>query len=153
MSTDITQGLTGYLTHPPIGLLEPRLDGSGPHQGNKTITTWSSTLPPIVSTLPVARSYGVIVQLEGGLPSRWSFTQGWVSDDGQYEESTYFPPICQLVAQHQFPTGSWVSTTVVDVDRFPTLVLWAESFPGRLGIRAAPGISIDLFFLVLHGEP
>lgn len=152
-SNDVTTGLISYLTHPPVGLLEPRLDGFGPHQGNKTLTTWSSTLPPIVTTLPVARSYGVIVQLEGALPPKWSFNQGWVSDDGQYEESVFFPPIAQLVAQHQFPTGSWVSTTVVAVDRFPMMVLWNEAFPGRLGLRVAPLLAVDLFFLVLHGEP
>lgn len=153
MSNDVTTGLVSYLTHPPIGLVEPRLDGFGPHSGNKTLTTWSSTLPPIVSTLPISRSYGCIVQLEGALPPRWSFQQGWVSDDGQYEESIYFPPIAQLVAQHQFPTGTWVSTTVAMIDRFPMLVLWQEAFPGRLGLHVAPNISIDLFFLVLHGEP
>lgn len=153
MSSDVTTGLVSYLTHPPIGLVEPRLDGHGPHTGNKTLTTWTSTLPPIVTDIPISRSYGVIAQLEGALPQRWSFSQGWVSDDGQYEETTYFPPLAQLVAQHQFPTGSWVSTTVADINRFPMLVLWQESFPGRLGIRTAPGISIDLFFLVLHGEP
>jgi hypothetical protein len=146
-------GVIEYITHPPIGQMTPRLDGFGPHSGNKTLTTWSSTLPPIVSVLPVSRSYGCIVQLEGALPPRWGFSQGWVSDDGQYEESRYFPPIAQVVTQHQFPTGSWVSTSVFEIDRFPTLVLWTEAFPGRIGLRVAPNLSVDLFFLVHVAEP
>lgn len=153
MSSEITSGLTSYLTHPPLGLLDPRRDEFGPHTGNKTITTWSSTLAPITTPLPVSRSYGVIAQLEGPLPSSWSFDQGWVSDDGQSEESIYFPPLAQLVAQHRFFNGAWTSTTVASVDRFPMLILWQEAFPGRLGLRTSPGIAIDLFFLVLLGEP
>ena len=149
----VPSGLADYLTHPPLGLLDPRRDEFGPHTGNKTITTWSSTLAPISTPHPVSRSYGVIATLEGALPPFLSSELGWISDDGQYEETLFTPRLAQLVAQHQFFNGAWTSTTVVDIRRVPMLVMWNEAFPGRLGLRTQNSISIDLFFLVLLGEP
>ena len=151
--TSVASGLADYLAHPPLGLLGDRRDENGPHAGNKTLTTWSSTLPPVGTQHPVSQSYGCIVTLEGALPAAYSFTRGWTSDDGQYEESVYRPRICQLVAQHQLIGGNWVSTTVVDVDRFPMVVTWSEVFPGRIGLLVQPGLEVDLRFLVLAGEP
>lgn len=153
MSVDIPSGLIDFYLHPPIGRLEPRLDTLGPYSGNRTISQWSSTLPPVTTPTPVSASYGVIVQLEGALPPDWSFSQGWVSDDGQYEESIYYPSIAQLAVQHQFPNGGWVTSQLVDVNRFPMMVTWTESLPGRLGLLVAPHLSVDLLFLVRSGAP
>lgn len=149
---DVATGLIDFYLHPPIGRMEPRLDYLGPYEGNVTLLTWSSTPGPIYTTMPVSATYGVQLQLAGVMPIAWGYDLGWVSDDGQYDEATYDPPLGQLVVQHQFPSGSWLTTQREVVASYPTVVLWQESLPGRLGLRTAPGISFDLFYLVREGS-
>jgi len=144
-------GLIDFYLHPPIGLLEPQLDFFGPYSGQNTRTEWSSTAGPIFTPVPVSATYGVQLQLNGAIPSGWGLTNGWVSDDGQYDESIYQPPLAQLVVQHRFPNGAWITTQVQWIETFPTVVLWAVSLPGRLGLYVAPRLTFDLFYLVQAG--
>lgn len=154
MSTpiDLATGLIDFYLHPPIGRLEPRLDYYGPYQGNVTLLKWAPFPGPLFGELDVSATYGVQLQLAGAIPAAWGYDLGWVSDDGQYDEAIYDPPLAQLVIQHQFPTGSWLTTQREVIASFPTVVMWQESLPGRLGLRTAPGISFDLFYLVREGS-
>lgn len=145
-------GLIDFLLHPPVGALVPKLDGLGPYAGLVTLTEWSRTLGPIFTRLPINVTYGVIVQLAGAIPAGWGYTAGWVSADGQSDTSSYTPRLGQLVVQHQFLTGSWVTTQVVEVVSFPQLILWNEALPGRLGLLVAPHISLDLFYLEIDPD-
>lgn len=140
-------GIIQLYLHPPIGLLQPHLDYYGPFTGNVTRTQWSRTAGPIYTPVDVSATYGVELQLNGGIPAGYGTTIGWVSPDGQYEESDYDQRLVQLVVQHQFPGGAWVTTQRVDIHVFPRVVLWDVSLPGRLGLLVAPGLAFDLFFL------
>ena len=141
-------GLIDFALHPPLGLLEPRLDYYGPYQGNNTITTWSLTPGPVYTPRPLTDTYGVMVQLDGALPPSWSHSLGWVSEDGQYDETVYDPPIAQVVVQHQFHSGAWVTTQVAAIATWPTALTWQVALPGRVGLLVAPYVSVDLFWLV-----
>lgn len=143
-----TGTLVDFVLHPPIGLLTPTLDGRGPYMGNVTRATWSTTLGPVFTDRPVSSSFGVQLLPHGAIPPRWGSRSGWVSDDGQYDQTVYVPAVAQLVVQHQFPNGAWASTQVVTIDSFPLVVLWEIALPGRIGLLVAPGWALDLFYLL-----
>jgi hypothetical protein len=145
----IPQGIIDTILHPPIGVLQPFLDYFGPYSGVQTLTQWSSTAGPIYTPLPVGDTYGAIVQLNGPIPIGWGFTNGWFSPDGQYDEAIYENRLLQFVVQHQFLGGTWVTTQMVEIVSIPTVVLWSEAIPGRIGLLAAPGLSFDLFYLLV----
>lgn len=142
-------GLIDFFLHPPIGALSFALDEAGPYTGRRTLTTWSQGPGPIFTSRPVSQSFGVQLQLNGPIPTSWGFTNGWVSDDGQYDESRYTPPLAQLVAQHQLLTGQWVTTNFEIIESFPHTVFWDVAFPGRIGLLIAPHLSFDLFYAYL----
>ena len=142
-------GIIDAFIRPPIGLLTPSLDENGPYSGNRTLTTWSQGPGPVFTSRPVSQSYGVILQLSGAIPIGWGFVDGWRSDDGQYDESRYDPPLAQLVAQHRFTNGVYITTNNEVVAGFPFQVLWNVAFPGRIGLRVAPHLAFDLFYLIL----
>jgi hypothetical protein len=140
-------GIIEFYLHPPIGLLTPHIDFHGPYSGNRTVTVWSDTAGPVYHDQPVSATYGVQVQLNGPIPIGYGFETGWVSDDGQYDESRYFTRLVQLIVQHQFAGGAWITTQKLDVHTFPVVLLWDISLPGRIGLLVAPGLEFDLFFL------
>ena len=142
-------GVIDFFTHPPLVALSTAFDENGPYTGNNTLTHWGQGPAPIITQRLVSQSFGVVVQLSGAIPISWGFTNGWVSDDGLYDESSYFPPLGQLVAQHQLRDGSWITTQKVLIDGFPRQMLWDEAFPGRLGLLVAPHIALDLIFYIV----
>lgn len=153
MTSSASSALSDYLLHPTIGLLKPVLDYYGPYEGTVTRTQWSHTPGPVYSPWPVSRTYGVIVDINGVIPPKWGSAAGWVSDDGLYDATQLEPPIVQVVTQHQFPTGRWTTTQSEWLNAAPSLVTWAVNFPGRIGLFVNPGLAVDLFYLVLAGEP
>lgn len=140
--------LIDFYLHPPIGLLTLELDRHGPHTGNKDITQWSSTPGPIFTNHPVSASYGIYVQLNGLIFPTFGYETGWVSADGQYDEARYENRLAQVVIQHQFVGGAWVTTQLLDVHSVPRCIFWDVALPGRIGLLTAPGLSFDFFFLV-----
>jgi hypothetical protein len=144
---DVPVGIIDTILHPPIGVLIPRLDYHGPYEGNVTVTEFSTTPGPIFTDIDVRASYGVVVQLNGAIPAGFGFTNGWVSDDTLYDEAIYDVRLLQLVVQHQFSGGAWVSTQVENIYSFPKVILWTEALPGRVGLLVAPGLAFDLLFL------
>lgn len=141
-------GIIDLFLHPPITLMRPVLDEFGPYSsGSHELANFGWDNGVITPRL-VSQTWGVTAQLAGAIPAGWGFTQGWVSNDGQSDESVYDPPLAQLVAQHQFPNGAWFTTTYLLVDRFPVTAFWQTAFPGRVGLLVAPHISIDLFYMI-----
>ena len=143
-------GVVSQFLHPPIGLLGVHLDYNGPYTGLQTLTQWGSTPGPTIIQQSVSNTFGVQVNIDGAIPSGWGFTYGWVSSDGLYDESTYDQRICQLVVQHQFVSGSWISTQIAEIHSFPTVVMWQTAIPGRIGLLVAPGLAVDLSFLLVN---
>jgi hypothetical protein len=150
MPVDVNVPLGDQFLHPPIGILRPHLDYFGPYSGNETLTEWSSTPGPVFTHVAVSNTFGVLVQLNGIIPAGYGLTLGWNSSDGLYTADEYEIRLCQLVVQHQFLSGAWTTTQVVDVRSFPTTVLWSVALPGRIGILAAPGLAFDLFYLQVN---
>lgn len=140
-------GIIDHFLHPPIGLLNPWLDGYGPYSDIVTIVNFSTTVGPIYTPHPVKDAFGVIVQGHGSFPSHIGQNQGWVSDDGQYDSTTYVPPLGEVIVQHQFLSGSWCTTQTVIVSSLPQMIMWDVALPGRIGLAIIPGVSFDLFFL------
>lgn len=147
---DINVGVVEQFLHPPLGALTPHLDYFGPYTGLQTISQWSFTAGPVFTPLNVSDSFGVQVTINGPIPAGWGFTNGWVSPDTLYDEAIYDNQIAQVVVQHQFLGGSWVSTQVVPVHSFPIVIFWEVAFPGRIGLLVAPGLSVDLAFLLVN---
>ena len=145
--TTVAQGLIDFLLHPPYSALQPNLDYLGPYTLNNTLTTWSITPGPVFLTRDVRESYGVMMIVNGSIPPNWGFSLGWYSDDGLYDEASFDPPLAQLVVQHQFPTGAWITTQRAEMRTTTTALLWDVALPGRLGLRVAPNLAVDLFYI------
>jgi hypothetical protein len=139
------QGLADFLYHPPLGLLDLFVDTNGPFTGNQTITDVHVN----GSSRPVRQTYGVVVQVSSPIPPEWGYRKGWISADGNSEESEFIPPLGQIVIQHQLRGGAWVTTQSEVVVSFPHMLLWTVSLPGRVGILTAPNISFDLLYLLV----
>lgn len=135
----VTSGVIDFALHPPLGLLTPHSDSSGPYTG------FSNTLTTFSGSVPVADTYGVYVTSDV-VPGPWGIYGGW---DGPGSETgdLFQPRIAQLVVQHQLSTGLWVTTQMEDIVQTGQLVLWAEALPGRLGLAAEPGCSVQLYYL------
>lgn len=141
-------GVIDLFTHPPLVTLRPVIDNFGPYSpGSHELRNFGWDMPPITPRL-VSQTFGIQVQLAGAIPPQWSYTQGWVSNDGQYEESVYYPPLGYVVAQHQFPNGAWITTTRLTVDRFPIATMWELAYPGRVGLYVSPRVELDLFYYI-----
>lgn len=147
---DLPIGLAQQFLHPPLGLLRPHLDYHGPYSGNVTVDQWSATAGPVFTNYDVSDTFGVLVQLNGGIPAGYGLTLGWVSDDAQYSGDVYDERLLQVVVQHQLLGGAWVTSQLEEVFDFPLAILWREALPGRIGLLAAPGLAFDLFFLQVN---
>jgi hypothetical protein len=146
---DISVGIVEQFLHPPIGLLTPHIDYLGPYSGLNTLTEWGTTPGPTIVHGSVTDTFGIEVTIFGAIPAGYGFTNGWVSPDGLYDESTYDQRLCQVVVQHQFLGGAWITTQIIDVHSFPLVALWDVSLPGRVGLLVAPGLEVDLFYLLV----
>ena len=140
-------GLIDFFLHPPVKLLNPWLDGYGPYTGNVTLTKFSSTLPPVYTDHPVMDSYGLMLLPNGAIPLNLGFRQGWVSADGQYEESIFDEPLGQIVVQHQFLSGAYATTQREWIQTFPFFLWWNNALPARIGLLTMPSVAFDFFYL------
>jgi len=154
---DVTAGIIDTILHPPVGSLTPHLDGAGPHTGNVTLTTFSSTLGPIYTPSPIRDTNGVIVTVASSIPEPWGRDIGYSDPLGDARGDYYHNRIAQLVVQHQLrmstdvltATGPWMTTQQIEMHSWPILILWEVALPGRLGIHTSPGIELDLYFLLI----
>lgn len=149
MAINLPVPIIDFYLHPPVGSLLPILDENGPFSGNSTLTQWREGPGPIFTDHAVSASYGVMLTLNGVLPIKWGFTQGWSSPDGQSDESQYDPPFAQLAIQHQFAGGLWVTTQLEVVVSPVFSIRWTEALPGRIGLKVAPLLAFDLHYFVL----
>lgn len=140
-------GLIDFFVHAPLNLCGPWLDINGPYTGSVTLTTFrvSSDLSGLHHV--VGDSEGVIIDVNGALPPEWGRDAGWFSEDGQYDQSIYIPALGQFVVQHQFISGGFVTTQVVPINTLPTLVLWEQAAPARVGLATAPDVWFDLRYV------
>jgi len=141
----ITTGIIDFALSPPIGLMNTHLDAAGPYgPGNHTNTTWLDG----VTLRNVNDTFGVQLQFNGVIPSKLGLTIGY--DDGVNVVMDEFDMrLVQLVVQHQLLSGVWVVTQLEDVHAMPLVIRWAEALPGRVGLYVAPGIHVDLFYLLV----
>lgn len=140
---------------PPLGLLQPVLDTSGPYAtGDHTLVTWTTSgfgIRP-AGTYSVWSTYGVVVVPNGAIPSTWGYSIGWDSGGALGNEGNrYYERFAQLVPQHELITGFWISLDHYDVHYVPDFILWPFRIGGgdRLGLHVEPAISVDLYFLAL----
>ncbi len=149
---DITSIIDTVVT-PPLGLLHPVLDTSGPYGfGDYTLTEFTTdgsfTLP--AGTHNVWGTYGVIVIPNGAIPVTWGQQIGWDSGGAIGSEGNrYDNRICQLVTQHQLFSGFWASLNYIDVHYVPQMTLWPFRLilSDRLGLHVEPDIAVDLYYL------
>lgn len=135
----VTSGIIDFALHPPLGLLTPHSDTTGPYSGlGNTLTTFSGTVA-------VADTFGVYVTSDV-VPSPWGVYLGW-NGPGSETGDLWVPRIGQLVVQHQLSTGLWVNTQLEDIVQVGQLVLWDVALPGRIGLAAEPGVSMQLYYL------
>jgi hypothetical protein len=142
-------GLVDLLFHPPLGVLAPYLDYHGPFYGYYTFTVWGSTPGPTIIDRTVGDTFGLIVSVNGSIPTGLGFTNGWISSDLNYDESRYDERLAQIVVQHQFASGGWVTTQVANVHTIPALVMWETALPGRIGLLTSPAVEIDMYYLMV----
>lgn len=137
-------GIIDFAFSPPIGVLNPFLDGNGPFgAGQHTLTTW---LDGAVSK-SVANTFGVQINFNGAIPPQLGLVPGY--DDGGLVVTDEFDiRLVQIVALHQFLSGAWTVTQVESVHMLPLTIRWEEALPGKIGLYVAPYISVDLWFLL-----
>lgn len=150
----ITVDIIDQIATPPLGTLDIVLDENGPYTfGNYDLDTFVTTvthglLPP--GTHQVHGTYGVVIQLNGAIPTTWGVKFGYSSlvSSGN-EGDIYENRICQAVLMHQLLGGAWVATDVEDVHRVPFLMQWPFRLIGGdlLGLNVSPGVAVDLFYL------
>lgn len=132
--------LIDFYLHPPLGLLTPTLDTSGPYAaGNHQITQFSGSVP-------VASTYGILLRMST-LNADAGYTDGFVSLDGQVDGNVYFQQLCQVGVQHQLSGGTWVLTQLDNVDNIFLPIMWNISLPGRIGLLVAPLNAVDVYYL------
>jgi len=135
-------GVIDFALHPPIGFLTPRLDTAGPYAGGQhLLTTWNDS----GTVRNVSDSFGVMVQQTGSIPTKLGFQLGF--DNGLQEGYEYEFRTIQLVVQHQMLGGFWAVTQRIESHTMGDFYLWAEAFPGRLGLYILPVLSFNLYFL------
>ena len=127
-SPSVPTGVIDFLLHPPLKLLSPFLDTFGPYSGNVTLTQFQATQSGEPTIHPVADSAGVMIHFNGAIPQGLGFHLGWVSEDGQYDESSYTEPIAQLVVQHQFLDGLFVTSQRESISTFRALLCGRQPF-------------------------
>jgi hypothetical protein len=139
------QSVIDFFLVPQIGELQAKLDENGPYpHGNHILNTWKSA----GVTLQVKNTAGVIVQFNGAIPAKLGRTPGF-DDGGTVILDLFEERLVQLAALHQLAfSGPWVATQVEEIYYLPYLVKWAEALPGIVGLYNAPGITVDLYYLV-----
>lgn len=142
-------GLVDLLFHPPLGVLSPFLDYHGPFYGYFTFTVWGSTPGPVFSDRSVTDTFGCLVNINGAIPAGLGFTNGWISDDFTADESRYDERLAQVVVQHQFAGGGWITTQIANIHTVPAMVLWETALPGRIGLLTSPAVEIDMYYLLV----
>jgi hypothetical protein len=141
----VTQGLIDFALAPPIGVMNDHLDGNGPYgSGNHTLTTWDNS----GSASLVSDTFGVVVNFNGAIPPKLGLKIGY-TDGGLIVADQFDMRLLQLVVQHQLLSGAWVITQIENIDILPITLRWAEALPGRIGLYVAPGIAVDLFYLLV----
>jgi len=142
---NITQGLIDFALAPPLGVMNPHLDGNGPYgAGNHTLTTWLNS--GVLSS--VANTFGLVMNFNGAIPSKLGLTIGY-TDGALIVTDEYEMRLVQLVVQHQLLGGTWVVSQIEDIFVLPLTIRWTEALPGRVGLYIAPGIHVDLFYLLV----
>lgn len=144
-------GIIDILFGPGLSKMSSFLDENGPYTGSVTLEHFHLTTSGGTADWLTSQSFGVLVQLNGPISPGLKFVPGYVSDDTLIDQAFWFTRLYQIVVQHQLGDGSWVVTQVVDGHTFPRFVLWEEALPGRIGVHTIPGISVDLFALMLTG--
>jgi hypothetical protein len=136
-------GIIDFAFSPPIGILQPFLDGNGPYGfGIHTITTWLDG----GTTRNVSDTFGVQVQFNGAIAPQLGLTPGY-DDGGLIVADVFDMRLVQCVALHQFLSGAWTITQLEDLHVLPITIRWAEALPGKLGLYVSPTVNVDLFFL------
>ncbi len=133
----------------PLGVLVNWLDGGGPYgPGDHTIYTWTKSGG---AGVPVAVTYGAIVQINGAIPPKWGYELGCTFGGGTPATGEIWQPrVAQLVVQHQVDVlggGPYVTTQIYNLHTTAGLCMWNVALPGRLGLYVAPDIAVDLQFL------
>lgn len=136
-------GLIDFAFSPPIGVLNPFLDGNGPYSGQQSLTTWLN----VATTRNVSDTFGVQINFNGAIPPFLGLKPGF-DDGGLVVMDEFDIRLVQVVALHQFLSGAWTVTQIEDVHSLPITIRWAEALPGKIGLFVAPYISVDLFFLL-----
>lgn len=149
LPVDRTIGLIEFLFHAPLGFCLPVLDYYGPYDGNVQIERFSETPGPVFTPRDVGFTQGVEVMLNGAIPPGWGHTLGWASTGGELQMDEYIPPLGMLHVYHQFSNGVHVVTQSVAISTIPTVIQWAIAKPKGVGLLTSPGISLDLFFLMI----
>lgn len=136
----VQAGIIDFALHPPLGLLTPHSDTSGPYAGfSNTITAFSG------GTVPVANTFGIYVTSDV-IPGPWGIIDGWIGP-GSESGDLYEPRFGQVVVQHQLASGLWVTTQMEDLHQTGQLILWETALPGRIGLAIAPQCSAQLYYL------
>ncbi len=141
------------LSFPPLGLLKPVLDTTGPYSAgdynlDEFTTDGSFVLP--VGTYQVHGTYGVIVVPNGTIPVTWGYSIGYDSGGALGNEgNVYENRFCQVVPQHQVLSGFYLPLDRFDVTVVPWYTLWPFRLIGgdRLGLHVTVGITVDLYYL------
>lgn len=137
-----TVGIIDTITGVPLGLLHPLVDHNGPFTGNNIRDTWldGSTVKPVSNT------FGCVIDISGAIAPKLGRFSG-VDDGGSLVLDTFTERIVQVAVIHQLFGGAYIASQVVDVFYTPFLIRWAESLPGRIGLKVSPDWAIDVYYL------
>lgn len=146
-------GVIDQFLHPPLGLLNPVLDDSGPYgPGTSTRSTFSTAgaflLP--AGTYNVSGTYGIIAVVNGAIPATFGFESGW--DDVAYPLTSgirYAERFAQINVIHTLLSGVAVITQTVDVHQLSQMLIFDVALPAVIGIWVNPAMAIDLYYLCI----
>lgn len=137
-------GIIDFAFSPPIGILNPFLDGNGPYGfGQHSLTTWLDG----ATTRNVSNTFGVQLQFNGAIAPELGLVPGF-DDGGLIVADTFDMRLVQVVALHQYLSGAWTITQIEDIHVLPLTIRWQEALPGKLGLYVSPTVAVDLFFLL-----
>lgn len=138
---------------PPLASLQQVLDTTGPYSaGSHTLTQFTTNgaflLP--AGTYGVSGTYGVLVNVNGSIPTAAGRQLGWVDGAIFASGEVYYDRIAQVVLLHQLPiTSAWVITEQHDCFGLSQLFLWPALLgsPAQLGLYVAPNWHVDLYYM------
>ena len=149
----VPSGVIDQFLHPPLGLLNPVLDDAGPYgPGTSTRNTFHTSgaflLP--AGTYNVSGTYGLVVVLNGAIPTTAGWEHGWDGAGGAiYSGNRYYDRFGQIVVIHTLLSGAGVITQEVSIDHLQQLILWETALPSEIGIWVNPSVALDLFYLCI----